>query len=218
MVFICCLVWKEFCGDSGHTKSKFPPWVWHSSSTAVGVYRSFKLVYCFIKCAVQWVMCKQKRQLRYELCYSGFSRENWFIFHWPINSICLFDFLYWYKWSKSEDGLSRHVEVSVFHSLFSIKQAAIALRTTLLHQLINILNAFCLAKPMVTQTTAPWPILSILWHMFGELHFDLEILLTGIWKCREFFVYPFSFICEYRLSDCQIAIRHQQIVARSRIL
>lgn len=119
------------------------------------MYGSFKLVYCFVKCCVRWLMWKQKRQLRYELCYLGFSRENWFIFHWSINSICLFDFLYWYKWSKSEDGLSRHVEVSVFHSFFSIKWAAIALRATLLLQLINILNAFCLEKPMVTQTTAP---------------------------------------------------------------
>lgn len=100
-------------------------------------------------------MWKQKRRLRDEQWYLGFSRENWFIFHWSINSICLFDFLYWYKWSKSDDGLSRHVEVSIFHSLFSIKWAAIALRATLLVQLINILNAFCLVKPMVTQTTGP---------------------------------------------------------------
>lgn len=140
---------------SGQTKSKVAPKGQCTSSTIADTYGSFKLVYCFVKCCVRWVMWKQKRQLRYELCFLGFSRENWFIFHWSINSICLFDFLYWYKWSKSEGGLSRHVEVSVFHSLFSIKWAAIALRATLLLQLINILNAFCLAKPMVTQTTAP---------------------------------------------------------------
>lgn len=145
----------ELCHRSGCTKSKVAPQGWHVSSAIAHTYGSFKLVYCFVKCCVWWLMWKQKRQLRYELCYTGFCRENWFIFHWSINSICLFDFLYWYKWSKSEDSLSRHVEVSLFHSVFSIKWAAIALQATLLLRLINILNAFCLAKPMVTQTTAP---------------------------------------------------------------
>lgn len=145
----------ELCHCSGCTKSKVAPQGWHVSSTIADMYGSFKLAYCFVKCCVRWLMWKQKRQLRYELCDLGFCRENWFIFHWSINSICLFDFLYWYKWSKSEDSLSRYVEVSVFHSVFSIKWAAIALQATLLLQLINILNAFCLVKPMVTQTTAP---------------------------------------------------------------
>lgn len=157
------------------------------------LYGSFKLVYCFVKCCVQWLMWKQKRQFRYELCCLGFSTENWFIFHWSINSICLFDFLYWYKWSKSEDGLSRHVEVSVFHSPFSIKWAAIALQATLLLQLINILNAFCLVKPVVTHTTAPWPVLSILWHMFGELPFELELMLAGVQEYGGFFVWKAFF-------------------------
>jgi len=208
----------ELCRCSGRTKIQVAPQGWRVSSTIADMHGSFKLVYCFVKCCVWWLIWKQKRQLRYELCYMGFSRANWFICHCSINSICLFDFLYWYKWSKSEGSLSRHVEVSVFHSLFSIKWAAIALRATLLLQLINILNAFCLEKPMVTQTTAPLthPLHSLTY--VGELHFVVELLLAGIWKYWEFFVYPLSFICGYRLSNCQMAIRHQQIVAGSRIL
>lgn len=60
---------------------------------------------------IHWIadMWTTRQKFNYKLCSWDFSRGNWFIFHFSINPICLLDFLYWYKWSKSEYGLNRHV-------------------------------------------------------------------------------------------------------------